>query len=179
MPGAVPRTTLTHVTLGLGWDPVRSGKFRRRAKDIDLNAAALSFRGQDFVDIAYHEQLTSRDGAIRHLGDSVDGVGDGDDELIVTDLTRLDAAVTTIVFLITCYTGQPFDRIENGFCRVLDSVTGTELARIDLATAHSHTGLVLGTLRRADRDWTFTYVAEPITAQHVADAVPHLTAYLN
>ncbi|MFD4433160.1 TerD family protein [Nocardia sp. NPDC058497] len=69
MPGAVPHATLTHITVGLGWDPVRAGKFRRRAKDIDLNVAALSFSGTRFADIAFHEQLTSRDGAIRHLGD--------------------------------------------------------------------------------------------------------------
>ncbi|MFE7720361.1 TerD family protein [Nocardia rhizosphaerihabitans] len=179
MPGAVPHTALTHITVGLGWDPVRAGKFRRHPKDIDLNVAALSFSGTRFADIAFHEQLTSRDGAIRHLGDSLDGVGDGDDEIMVLDLTRLAPDVTTVVLLITCYTGQRFEQIENAFTRVTDSVTGTELARIDLSTARSHTGLVLGKLHRAYSDWQFTLIAEPIPAEHVVDAVPHLTAYLN
>ncbi|MFE6924415.1 TerD family protein [Nocardia sp. NPDC057663] len=179
MTGAVPHAALTHITMGLGWDPVRSGTFRRRGKDIDLNAAALSFSGPRFVDIAYHEQLTSRDGAIRHLGDSLDGVGDGDDEVMVVDLTRLDPDVTTVVLLVTCYTGQRFEQIENAFTRVTDSATGTELARIDLAAARSHTGLVLGKLQRSHDDWKFALIAEPISAEHVVDAVPHLTAYLS
>ncbi|MFE1591151.1 TerD family protein [Nocardia sp. NPDC058705] len=178
MPGAVPHTALTHITVGLGWDPVRAPKFRRRPKDIDLNVAALSFSGTRFADIAFHEQLTSRDGAIRHLGDSLDGVGPGDDEIMVLDLTRLASDVTTVVLLITCYTGQRFERIENAFTRVSDSVTGTELARIDLAIARRHTGLVLGKLHRAHSDWEFTLIAEPIEAEHVVDAVPHLAAHL-
>ncbi|MFD3508075.1 TerD family protein [Nocardia sp. NPDC058666] len=179
MPGAVPHTALTHITVGLGWDPVRASMFRRRPKDIDLNVAALSFSGTRFVDVAFHEQLTSRDGAIRLLGDSLDGVGDGDDEIMVLDLTRLAPDITTVVLLITCYTGQRFEQIENAFTRVIDSVTGTELARIDLAVARAHTGFVFGKLLRAQQDWQFTAIAQPIAAEHVADAVPHLTPYLN
>ncbi|MEV6061310.1 TerD family protein [Nocardia asteroides] len=179
MTGTLPRPAgLTHVSVGLGWDPVRSGKFRRPTKDIDLNAAALSFSGTRFVDIAFHEQLTSRDGAVRHLGDNVTGVGEGDDELVLVDLTRLDTQVTTVVLLMTCYTGQRFDRIENGFCRLVDNVAGTELARIDLAGTGSHTGLILGKLHRPRGPWQFSLIAHPIEAEHVADAIPHLTTYL-
>lgn len=108
--------------------------------------------GTRSVDVAYREQLTSRDGAIRHLGDSVTGDGDGDNEVIAVDLTRLHPDVTTVVFIVTCYTGQRFDQIENGFCRVTDNVTGTEMVRIDLASARSHTGMVLGKLRRLHQD---------------------------
>lgn len=183
MTGALPHTgrgSLRHITMGLGWDPVRAtGLFSRRGKDIDLNAAALSFAGNRFVDIAFHEQLTSRDGAIRHLGDSVTGDGDGDNEVIVVDLTRLSPQVTTIVFLVTCYTGQGFDRIENGFCRVTDNVSGNELARLDLAGARTHTGLVLGKLHRPHTDWAFTRIGEPIWAQHVVDAIPQLSGHLD
>ncbi|MGF0319198.1 TerD family protein [Nocardia fluminea] len=179
MTGPTPHGGLTHVTMGLGWDPVRAGGlFGRRGKDIDLNAAALAFVGDRFADIAFHEQLTSRDGAMRHLGDSVTGDGDGDNEVIVVDLTRLDPDVTTIVFIVTCYTGQGFDQVENGFCRITDNVTGTELVRIDLAGARSHTGAVLGKLHRPHRDWVFTWIGEPIWADHVVTAIPQLTNYL-
>lgn len=170
---------LTHVTMGLGWDPVRPGMFGRPGKDVDLNAAALSFAGTRFVDVAYHEQLTSRDGAIRHLGDSVTGDGDGDNEVIAVDLTRLHPDVTTVMFIVTCYTGQRFDQIENGFCRVTDNVTGTELVRIDLASARSHTGIVLGKLCRRQQDWDFAAIGEPIWAQHIVHAIPQLAGYLS
>lgn len=182
MTGALPHpghSSLRHVTMGLGWDPVRAtGLFGRRSKDIDLNAAALSFVGERFTDVAFHEQLTSRDTAMRHLGDSVTGDGDGDNEVIVVDLTRLDPDVTTVVFIVTCYSGQGFDQIENGFCRVTDNVTGCELARIELASARSHTGLVLGKLHRPQGDWIFTWIGEPIWAQHVVNAIPQLNGHL-
>ncbi|GGN99292.1 TerD family protein [Nocardia rhizosphaerihabitans] len=182
MTGALPHHphgALTHVTMGLGWDPARTaGLFGRRRKDVDLNAAALAFAGERFVDVAFHEQLTSRDGAIRHLGDSVTGDGDGDNEVIVVDLTRLDSGITTIVFIVTCYTGQGFDQIENGFCRVTDNVTGTELVRLELASARSHTGIVLGKLHRPHQDWAFTRIEEPIWAQHIVNVIPQLTNHL-
>ncbi|MEU4813238.1 TerD family protein [Nocardia fluminea] len=182
MTRAVPhhgRNALAHVTMGLGWDPVRPDRFGRPGKDVDLNAAALSFAGTRFVDVAYHEQLTSRDGAIRHLGDSVTGDGDGDNEVIAVDLTRLHPDITTVVFIVTCYTGQRFDQIENGFCRVTDNVTGTEMVRIDLASARSHTGIVLGKLRRPHQDWSFATIGEPIWAQHIVHAIPQLASYLS
>ncbi|MEU4650426.1 TerD family protein [Nocardia fluminea] len=170
---------ITHLSMGLGWDPAHAGGLHPRRTDIDLNAAALSFAGENFVDVAFHEQLTSRDGALRHLGDSVTGDGDGDNEVIVVDLSLLDPAVTTIVFLVTCYTGQRFDQIANGFCRVVDNVTGIELVRIDLDSVGAHTGLVVGKLHRPYQDWAFTLIGQPIIAQHVVNAVPQLSAYLH
>lgn len=180
MSGPVPRHgNLTHVTMGLGWDPVHPNMFGRRGKDVDLNAAALLFAGTRFIDVAYHEQLTSRDGAVRHLGDSVTGDGDGDNEVIVVDMTRLNPDVTTIMFIVTCYTGQRFDQVDNGFCRVTDNVTGTELVRMGLNSAGSHTGMVLGKLRRPHKDWDFAAIGEPIWAQHVVHAIPQLAGYLS
>ncbi|NKX90436.1 TerD family protein [Nocardia coubleae] len=171
--------TFTHVSVGLGWDPAPpTGLFGRKRKDIDLNITALSFAGHDFVDAAFHEQLTSRDGALRHLGDSVTGDGDGDNEVITVDLTRVDVATSTIVFLVTCYTGQTFDQVVNGFCRVVDSVSGAEMVRIDLSSATSHTGFVLGKLHRIGTGWEFSVIADPIFADHPTVALPQLIPYL-
>ncbi|MFC4376841.1 TerD family protein [Nocardia halotolerans] len=171
---------LTHVTMALGWDPAPpTGRFGGERHDIDLNACALSFAGTQFIDGAFHEQLTSQDRAVRHLGDSVTGDGDGDNEAIAVDLTRLNPAVTTIVFLVTSYSGQHFDQIRNGFCRVIDNVTGIELLRFDLAGAGSHTGIVLGKLHRPDQNWQFDVLAEPIWAQHAIEAIPQLTGHLS
>ncbi|WP_194828186.1 TerD family protein [Nocardia sp. XZ_19_231] len=170
---------LTHLSMGLGWDPAHGYGTHPRREDIDLNAAALAFAGDNFVDVVFHEQLTSRDGALHHLGDSVTGDGHGDNEVIVVDVSRLDPAVTTIVFLVTCYTGQRFDQIVNGFCRIVDNVTGIELIRLDLDSVGAHTGIVVGKLHRPHQDWAFTMISQPIIAQHVVDAVPLLAVYLD
>ncbi|MFD3458922.1 TerD family protein [Nocardia fluminea] len=96
----------------------------------------------------------------------------------MADLTRLHPDVITIVFIVTCYTGQRFDQVENGFCRVTDNVGGSELVRVRLDSAGSHTGIVLGKLRRPHQDWDFTAIAEPIWAQHIVQAIPQLAGYL-
>ncbi|MFI6040907.1 TerD family protein [Nocardia sp. NPDC051321] len=172
-------TRLDHVTMALGWDPVRRGRwFGGRARDIDMNAAALLFSGEQLIDAVYHERLTSTDGSIRHLGDSVNGEGKGDNELIAVDLTRLPLQVTAVIFLVTCYTGHSFAEIENAFCRLVDGGSGTEIVRYELH-GESHTGLVMGAMRRTDDGgWTYHEIDAGITARHPAEAAPQVRQYL-
>lgn len=172
-------TALDYVTMALGWDPVRTHRFfGARGKDIDLNAAALLFADEEIIDVVYHEQLISRDGAIRHLGDSTTGEGKGDNEIITVDLTRLTPEITTVVFIVTCYTGQTFEQIDNAFCRLVDSVSGIEIARYDLSGGGSHTGLVMGKVFRTDGVWQFASIGEAIRAQHPAEAVTQVRVML-
>ncbi|MGW4845404.1 TerD family protein [Nocardia brasiliensis] len=170
---------LDYVTMALGWDPVRPGRwFGAPGKDIDLNASALLFAGDQIADVVYHEQLSSRDGAVRHLGDSTTGEGKGDNEIITVDLTRLTPEITAAVFIVTCYTGQTFEQIENAFCRLIDSVSGIELARYDLSAGGSHTGLVMCKVYRSDGVWQFESIGETIRAEHPAEAVPLVREFL-
>lgn len=170
---------LDYVTMALGWDPVRQARwFKSRRKDIDLNAAALLFAGTQITDVVYHEQLASRDGSVRHLGDSTTGEGKGDDEVITVDLTRLPADVTTVIFLVTCYTGQTFQHIENAFCRLVDGRSNTEIARYDLSGGGAHTGWVMGKVSRSHRGWQFQSIGAAIQSQHPVEAVPQLTTFL-
>ncbi|MEU7145750.1 TerD family protein [Nocardia sp. NPDC046473] len=170
---------LDYVTMALGWDPVRARRwFGAPGKDIDLNAAALLFADDQIVDVVYHEQLISRDGAVRHLGDSTTGEGKGDNEIITVDLTRLTPRIDAVVFIVTCYTGQTFEHIENAFCRLIDSVTGVEIARYDLSGGGAHTGLVMGKVFQTDGVWQFASIGDAIRAQHPAEAVPQVRALL-
>ncbi|WP_378740015.1 TerD family protein [Nocardia brasiliensis] len=169
---------LDYVNMALGWDPVRKNRWLGGGKDIDLNAAALLFADDNIVDVVYHEQLTSRDGSLRHLGDSTTGEGDGDNEIITVDLTRLTPEVSTVFFIVTCYTGQTFEQIENAFCRVIDGVSGAEIARYDLTGGGSYTGLVMGKLTRSDNVWRFDAIGEGIRAQHPAEAVAQLKTFV-
>ncbi|WP_157129326.1 TerD family protein [Nocardia amamiensis] len=167
---------LDYVRMALGWDPVRPRRrwFAARPAEIDLNAAALLFAADRLVDVVYHEQLSSNDGAVRHHGDSMTGEGKGDNEVITVDLTRIPPQVTTLIFLVTSYSGQTFDQIDNAFCRLVDKA-GHEIARYDLSGGGSHTGLVMGKLARAQSEWRFEAVGSPIRAQHPIEAIPQLT----
>ncbi|MFI1462673.1 TerD family protein [Nocardia carnea] len=161
--------------MGLGWDPAQRRLIRHR--EIDLNATALLFDGQQLVDAVYHEQLTSQDGSVRHLGDSVTGDGKGDNEIISIDITRVPAVVDRIILLVTCYTGQTFAEIENPFCRLVDARDGTELLRHDLSP-YATSGFVLAVLVRGEHGWQLREVADTVNAQHPVEAVPQMGKYL-
>ncbi|MGK8486893.1 TerD family protein [Nocardia asiatica] len=171
-------TRLEHLRVALGWDPVRRNWSGAAAKDIDLNVAALLFAEDHITDVVYHEQLSSRDGSVRHFGDSTTGEGKGDNEVITVDLTRIPPQITTVVFLVTSYTGQTFDQIENAFCRVVDTVSGAEIAHHDLSADASHTGLVMGKVSRDGGMWRFDPIGEAIRAQHPVEAIAHTTRFL-
>ncbi|BDT86472.1 TerD family protein [Nocardia cyriacigeorgica] len=165
---------LEFVTMALGWDPA-PGRFDpgRAVADIDLNASAFLFSDQVLFDVVFHEQLTSKDGAVRHLGDSTTGQGDGDNEVIVADLGRLSGDVTSIVYVVTSYTGQPLHVIDNAFCRMVDGVAGTEIVRVDLGH-YASTGFVVGAVALGDDGWRVHPIGEDISARHPSEALAHL-----
>jgi len=154
-------TNLSKITLGLGWDAVARKGFFGGGGEIDLDASIILFDGsKKDIDIVYFGQQTSRDGAIRHSGDNLTGEGDGDDEQIVVDLSRLDRAVQSGVLVITSYSGQKFDQVKNVHARVLDeSVSGSpELVRYNLAAGGAHTASIVAKFEREGLGWKFTAI---------------------
>lgn len=171
---------LTQIRMGLGWDPIKSrGMFGNRTPDIDLDASAVMFADQQAADICYYGQLSSKDGSIRHQGDNLTGEGDGDDEVINVDLTRVPAYVTTVFFTVTSYRGHTFDQLSNAFCRLVDATTNAELARYTLEGAGMRcTGMVMAKFFRSGQDWKMQAIGEGITAKHAGEAVPQLSRFL-
>lgn len=175
--------SLTRVTMGLGWDVKRTkgllSMFGGGGGDIDLDASCLLFDGaRKLVDQVWFRQLSSTDGSIVHSGDNLTGAGDGDDETIHVDLTRLPATVTALVFTVNSFRGDTFDRIENAYCRLLDATVGTELARYDLSGAGSHTGQVMAQLTRTGSDWSMKALGVKTTGRTFHDMMADITAAL-
>jgi tellurium resistance protein TerZ len=105
---------LSKVAMGLGWDAARG-------QSIDLDASCIMFNAtKNIIDTVWFGQLQSKDGSVKHSGDNLTGAGDGDDETITVDLTRVLANVNSLVFTINSFTGQTFDQIENAFCRLVN-----------------------------------------------------------
>ncbi|MGQ4597979.1 TerD family protein [Nocardia sp. R6R-6] len=172
-------SALTFVKMGLGWDPVRSrGMFGNRTVDIDLDASVIMFADMNPVDVAYYGQLTSKDGSIRHQGDNLTGEGEGDDEVILVDLTRVPAHVTTLVFIVTSYKGHTFEQVQNAFCRLVDGTNNGELARYTLAGGMPFTAMAMSKLYRVGNDWKLQALGEGFQAKHPGEAVPQLGPFL-
>lgn len=167
---------LTRIALGVGWDMVKPTGFFAKLSggtaDIDLDASCLVFDAAgNVVDTVWFQKLTSDDGSIRHSGDNLTGEGDGDDETISVDLTRLPASVETLVLTVTSFRGQTFDKVANAFGRVIDLSTNRELARYDISESGSYTGLILASLKRSGGEWVYKAIGERAAGVHVQQLV--------
>ena len=171
-------TGLKKIRLGVGWVPVKpSGFFAKLlsgnndAIDLDASCIVLDSARQP-LDLVWFRQLKSNDGSIVHSGDNRTGEGDGDDESIQVNLEQLPAGVKHLVFTVNSFTGQNFEAVENAYCRIVDELTGKELARFNLSDKGRHTGVVMACLNRTAAGWDLTAigsVANGRTAQELAN----------
>ncbi|MBB2988455.1 TerD family protein [Terracoccus luteus] len=172
---------LTSVRMGLGWDAVKKkGLFGGlKSQTIDLDASCLLFDASGtLVDQVWFQQLRSSDGSIQHTGDNLTGDGDGDDESIMVDLTRVPAHVQTLVFTVNSFTGQDFSQIENAFCRVVDETTGAETARYDLTGSGRHNAQVMAKVTRDGSGWAMTAIGAPASGRTFRDLLPAIGQHL-
>jgi len=174
-------STLTRVRMGLGWDAMKVRGFFGGYKDqaIDLDASCLVFdAANNLIDQVWFNQLRSSDGAIVHTGDNTTGAGDGDDESIVVELGGVQDAATNLVFVVSSYSGESFGKIENAFCRLVDSKDETELARFDLSGSGPHTAQIMAKLTRNGTSWDMTAIGSKTNGRTIRDLIPAATAAL-
>ena len=140
---------------------------------IDLDASCIVLdSSKQLLDLVWFRELKSKDGSIVHSGDNRTGEGDGDDESIQVNLEQLPSGVKHLVFTVNSFTGQNFESVENAYCRIVDEVTGKELARFNLSDKGRHTGVVMAYLSRTAAGWDLTAigtVANGRTAQDLAN----------
>jgi len=157
---------MTRLRMGIGWDQdAGAGVARTGRPEVDLDATALQFTGSKLFDLAFYNNLATRDGSLTHLGDNQSGSGEGDDEQIVVDLAKVHGPVDTILFLVSSYQGHSLEWVANAYCRLVDDESGEELARFTLTLSLKDTGAVMALLRRTDSGWVLKAVGEgvPIT----------------
>jgi len=153
-------SALSQLQFGLGWDPIKKkglfGGLFSGSDSIDLDAGCVLMDSSgNTIDTIWFRKLTSSCGSVVHSGDNLTGEGDGDDEVITVNLTRLPGNVEYLAFTVNSFRGQTFNDVENAFCRVVDQ-SGKELARYKLTEQGSHTGIVISSLRRNGGNWDFT-----------------------
>ena len=154
---------LKSIMVGLGWDvnAFDSGT------DFDLDAAAFMCGSngkcpteKEFV---FYGNLEHGSGSVKHMGDNLTGEGDGDDEQILIDLSKVPSNVEKIAFTVTIYDAdqrrQNFGQVSNAYIRIVDDVTNTELIRYDLGEDFSiETAVVVGELYRHNGEWKFNAI---------------------
>ena len=148
----------------LGWDERSTDG---TSFDLDASAFLLTARGKvrGDADFIFYNQLKSTDGSVEHTGDNRTGQGDGDDESMKVDLTKVSAEVMKVAFTVTIHDAearrQNFGQVANAFIRVVNDATGTEIVRYDLAEDYStETAMVFGELYRHNEEWKFRAVGQ-------------------
>jgi tellurium resistance protein TerZ len=172
--------SLSRVRMGLGWDAIKKrGLFGSRRQEIDLDASCLLFdAGGALVDQVWFRQLASEDGSVQHTGDNLTGAGEGDDESIKVDLSRVPGNIATLVFTVNSFTGQDFSQIENAFCRLIDETTSGEIARYDLTGSGSHTAQIMAKVSRDGTGWSMTALGTPASGRTFKDLLPAIAGSL-
>lgn len=155
--------------VGLGWDTNRyDGGF-----DFDLDASAFLLgengkllRDEDFV---FYNNLNGRDGAVVHTGDNLTGDGDGDDEVIMIDFSKIPSEIKKIAICVTIHDAevhrQNFGQVSNAYIRIaklsdeFDTV-GEPVLKFDLEEEFSiETALVVAEIYFKNGEWKFNAVA--------------------
>lgn len=154
---------LSKVVVGLGWDV--NAFDTGSAFDLDTAAFLLTDSGKVSVseDFVFFGNLTHPSGAVQHMGDNLTGAGDGDDEQIKVDLSKVPSNITKIAFTVTIYEAeqrrQNFGQVSNAFIRIYNEANGEELLRYDLGEDFSiETAAVFGELYRNNGEWKFNAI---------------------
>jgi tellurium resistance protein TerD len=158
---------LKKVHVGLGWDPrVTDGS------DFDLDAAAfmLTNTGQvrSDADFIFYNQLHSSCGSVEHTGDNLTGAGEGDDEVVIVDISKVPSEVEKIAFTVTIHEAeqrrQNFGQVQNAFIRLMNAENDVEVARYDLTEdASTETAMIFGEIYRHGNEWKFAAVGQGYT----------------
>jgi tellurium resistance protein TerD len=155
---------LTKVIIGLGWDP--------RSTDgaaFDLDGSAYLLKGDGKVrsdsDFIFYNNLKSSDGSLVHTGDNTSGQGEGDDERLTVELTKVPAEIERIAFCVTIHDAearkQNFGMVGKAFIRCLNANGEAEIARYDLSEDSStETAMIFGELYRHSGEWKFKAIGQ-------------------
>lgn len=174
---------LSQVIMGLGWDAAKPkglmGGLFGGGDSIDLDASCVLF-GHDnkVVDTVWFRQLKSRDGSIRHTGDNRTGDGDGDDEQIIVDLSKVDDNVKSLVFTVNSFTGQTFEAVANAYCRIVNASNQNEIARYSLSAQGGHTAQIMAKVYRHNGEWKMHAMGELASGRTIEQLIPAIIPHL-
>jgi tellurium resistance protein TerD len=148
--------------IGLGWDTNSSST--GTGFDLDASVFVLGENKKILSDshFVFYNNLKTPDGAVEHTGDNLTGDGDGDDEQIKVDLSKIDAAATEICVVVTIHDAanrkQNFGQVRNSFVRVFDA-SNTEILKYELEEDFSvETAVEFGRIYKRNNEWKFEAV---------------------
>lgn len=154
---------LNNIKVGLGWDANATDTGAQF--DLDASVFMLGADGKVLSDahFIFYNNATSPDKSVVHQGDNRTGEGDGDDEVVEIDLSKVAPEVDKIVFTVTIDEAQArnqnFGQVSNSLIRIVNQDGGAEITKYELDEDYSsETAINFGELYRKDGGWNFKAV---------------------
>ncbi|MBF8982414.1 TerD family protein [Lutibacter sp. B2] len=154
---------LKKIIIGLGWDTNKySGGY-----DFDLDASAFlageDGKAKNDLDFIFYNNLVGPNECIVHTGDNRTGEGDGDDEQIIVDFSKVPEHIHKIAITVTIHDAiqrkQSFGQVSNAFVHIVNEETNEEVLRYDLGEDFSvETAVVICELYRYNGEWKFSAI---------------------
>ncbi|MEO0392766.1 MAG: TerD family protein [Pseudomonadota bacterium] len=151
---------LNDLRVGLGWDAVGGDEV-----DMDLDAAIFMLGADNRVrsskDLVFYNQMESECGSVVLCGDNRTGQGEGDDEYLEVNLSKIPLDVVKLAITVSIYEAderhQNFGMVESSFVRLANNQSQREIAKYVLSEeCHNETAFVFGEIIRVDEDnWSF------------------------
>ena len=155
---------LNKIVVGLGWDARATDG---AAFDLDASAFLVKLDGKvrSDSDFCFYNNKVVADGAVQHTGDNTTGAGEGDDETVKVELSKIPADLDKVVFAVTIHEAdarkQNFGQVNHAYIRVVNEDGGQEIARYDLSEdASTETAMIFGEIYRVGTDWKFKAVGQ-------------------
>lgn len=154
---------LNNLRVGLGWD---INKYDGGSEfDLDASAFMTDSSGKVPTDkeFIFYGNAEHPSGAVKSTGDNRTGEGDGDDEVVLVDLSAIPGNIEKISFTVTIYDAetrrQNFGQVSNAYIRVLNDTTGEELLKYELDEDFSiETAIVVAEIYKQGSEWKFNAV---------------------
>lgn len=147
---------LRMLQVGLGWDT-----------KMDLDTNAYVFDSND--KLIEHVCFTNLKGTgIRLNGDNLTGDGDGDDEIIFVDFSKISKSAVKISFYVNIFSFNPFSKkdfsqVKGAYVRLVNSETNTVLCKYSITENGKGCRVFhFADLILENSKWTFVAVGNPL-----------------
>ena len=180
--------------VGLSWDPNQVVTAVDRVKNMmgrntvtfDLDISCYVYGPQnDFQDFisGLDGEMVGKSGCIRHSGDNLDGIGDGDDEFITIDLNTAPDYINNLVFVIEVASAHAFKDIISPSIQVREILSGSEIYQLSLVQAGQEDRSACIALKigrnAVGSPWVLSPIESFVDHENIEDWANTLNKYLN
>ena len=114
-------------------------------------------------DFVFYNNKEHSSGGVIYSGDNRTGTGEGDDETLKVDLSKIPTSIVKVDFTVTIdqadTRNQNFGQVEHAYIRIVNDADGAELLRYDLGEDYStETSIVAAQLYRNGAEWKFNAI---------------------